>query len=593
MRIIFTPLLVILFFVSNAQDGSLDINYGSFGKEVTGGPLPVVNEQQRIFILTSDANKILHSFTFNNAGTDDFGMAEYDESGAVVTGFGTNGFVTTDFGGDDHAYGMTFSSNQIIQVGTSINTSTGVGSFAIARYSSGGVLDVTFDGDGKVVTGIGEYAVATSVVQSGGVIYVGGYSQNATTHNFEFTLARYQSSNGAFLGTTTTVIGTNAYINSIALQPDGKIVAAGYTSTGSVYQFALARYNSDGTLDVAGFGSGGIVTTQVLTNNDIAYDVAVQSNGNIVAVGSADNGSNLDFAVARYSSGGALDLAFNGSGKVTMSIGAGDDVAYSAAIQSDGKILVAGTTVGSTNDFAITRLNTGGTIDTNFGETAGSGMTIIDFSGTSSDWGYDIALGNNYIMFGGYSDNALGTARLLTSSVTLPVHLITFTASKLSRSIDLNWQSANEKNVQSFEIQRSTDGIHFIKIGSVAAAGNSNYVRNYSFEDQQPVALNFYRLRIINTDNSVEYSKLVIMKFENNTSLQAFPNPVRNSLNLQITQPKGTIGLQLFDISGRLIREYQLQSNGSTISTSVNISNLVKGVYLIKANDQVIKIIKE
>jgi len=64
-------------------------------------------------------------------------------------------------------------------------------------------------------------------------------------------------------------------------------------------------------------------------------------------------------------------------------------------------------------------------------------------------------------------------------------------------------------------------------------------------------------------------------------------------LNLQITQPKGTIRLQLFDISGRLIKEYKLQSNGSTISTSIDVSDLVKGAYLLKANDQVIKIIKQ
>jgi uncharacterized delta-60 repeat protein len=597
MRIIFTPFLLVLFFISKAQDGSLDVfNYGTSGKEVTGTPLPVVNEQQRIFILTSDANKILHSFTSNNAGTDDFGVAEYDESGAVVTTFGTSGFVTTNFGGDDHAYGMTVSpSSQIIQVGTSINTSTSVGSFAIARYSSGGVLDASFDGDGKNTTLFAgyEYAVATSVVQNGTVIYVGGYSQNATTHNTEFALARYQSSNGAFIGVTTTAIGTNAQINAIALQPDGKIVAAGYTLTGGVYQFALARYNSDGSLDASGFGTSGIVTTQVLTNNDVAYDVAVQSTGNIVAVGSAHNGTNLDFAIARYSSGGVLDVSFDGDGKQTIPVGAGNDVAYSVAIQSDGKVLVAGTTTGTTNDFAITRLNTDGSIDaSNFGETS-PGFTIIDFTGTSNDQGYDIALGNNYIMFGGYSDNALGTARMLNSSVILPVHLISFTASRLSNLITLNWQSANEKNVQSFEIQRSSDGIRFTKIGSITAAGNSNYIKNYSFEDQQPTTINFYRLRVINTDNSVEYSNIIVVRFENSVSLQAFPNPVRNSLNLQITQPKGRINIQLFDVSGRLVKAVELESSGSTISTSINVSNLIKGVYLLKANDQVIKLVKE
>jgi len=592
MRIIFTPLLLALFLISNAQDGSLDVfNYGTAGKEVTSTPLPVTNEQQRIFILPSLS--ILHSYTANNGGTGDFGMVKYDESGAVVNSFGTSGFITNNFGGDDHAYGMTVNaSGQIIQVGTSINTVSGIGSFAIALYSSGGVLDATFDGDGRVTTTIGDYAVATSVVQNGSVIYVGGYSQNSVSGNFEFTLARYQTSNGALIGTTTTAIGTNSYINSIALQSDGKIVAAGYTQTGSVYQFALVRYNSDGTLDASGFGTGGIVTTQILTNNDIAYDVAVQSTGNIVAVGSAYNGTNLDFAVARYSSGGVLDNSFDGDGKKTVSIGSGNDVAYSVVIQPDGKILVAGTKAGTTNDFAITRLTTGGATDNSFGETS-PGLTTIDFSGTSNDKGYDIALGSDYIMFGGYSDNALGTARMVNTSITLPVHLISFNASRLSGSVALSWQSANEKNVYAFEIERSADGIHFTKIGSVAAAGNSDYIKNYSFEDQQPGAINFYRLRVINTNNSVEYSKIIAVRFENSITLQAFPNPARNSLNLQITQPKGPIRIQLFDMTGRMVKALELQSNGSTMSTSVDVSNLTKGAYLLRANDQVIKLIKE
>jgi hypothetical protein len=191
------------------------------------------------------------------------------------------------------------------------------------------------------------------------------------------------------------------------------------------------------------------------------------------------------------------------------------------------------------------------------------------------------------------SGTGLGTARLINTSTVLPVHLITFTAGKLSKSVMLNWESANEQTVQTYEIERSTDAIHFAKIGSLSATGNTNYLKDYSFEDIQPLPVSFYRLRIINTNNSVEYSKIVVVKFENSSLLQAFPNPVKNNLNVQITQPKGAIQLRLFDISGRLVKAYELESNGSTLSSTIDLSSIQRGIYFLRANNQVVKLLKE
>ena len=114
-----------------------------------------------------------------------------------------------------------------------------------------------------------------------------------------------------------------------------------------------------GTLDTL-FGTDGKVTTPIGAGTDVAYAVAIQSDGKIVVAGSSYNGTNDDFALARYNTNGSLDTSldtsFGTDGKVTTAIGAGSDVAYAVAIQSDGKIVVAGSSYnGTNNDFALAR----------------------------------------------------------------------------------------------------------------------------------------------------------------------------------------------------------------------------------------------
>ena len=101
------------------------------------------------------------------------------------------------------------------------------------------------------------------------------------------------------------------------------------------------RYNTDGSLD-SNFDSDGKVTTEVGSTNDYALSVAIQSDGKIVAAGYSNNGSNDDFALVRYNTDGSLDASFDGDGKVITAIGGGADYALSVAIQSDGKIVAAG-----------------------------------------------------------------------------------------------------------------------------------------------------------------------------------------------------------------------------------------------------------
>ena len=190
-------------------------------------------------------------------------------------------------------------------------------------------------------------------------------------------------------GKVTTAFGSATdQAHAVAIQSDGKIVAAGYIWNGSNYDFALARYNTDGSLD-ASFGSGGKVTTAFGGATDQAYAIAIQSDGKVLVVGSASNGSNDDFALARYNSDGSLDASFDSDGRVTTDFGSAADVAYAVAIQSDGKIVVAGSASnGSNDDFALARYNSDGSLDTSFGS-GGKAMTAIL---SATDYAFAVAI---------------------------------------------------------------------------------------------------------------------------------------------------------------------------------------------------------
>ena len=179
-------------------------------------------------------------------------------------------------------------------------------------------------------------------------------------------------------GKVLTPVGTgtsNDIGNSLTVQEDGKIIVAGYGGGSDGTDFAVVRYNADGSLDTT-FGTGG--TGKILTpvgagtSNDFGNSVTVQADGKIVVAGyGASSQAGNDFAVVRYTANGTLDTTFGTGGKIVTPIGAGtsNDYAYSVTVQADGKIIVAGQGfgIGTSNDFAVVRYTANGTLDTTFG----------------------------------------------------------------------------------------------------------------------------------------------------------------------------------------------------------------------------------
>ena len=218
-----------------------------------------------------------------------------------------------------------------------------------AETVSGG-LDPTFSDDGRQITDFGDSESGQSVaIQPDGKIVVVGRTYGGPSGAQDFALARYNpdgSLDTSFSddGKQTTAFPEASSASAVVLQTDGKIVVVGIGGGVSSYDFAVARYNPDGSLD-ATFSDDGRQTTDFEGYTDAAYAVALQPDGKIVAVG----GGGDDFGLVRYNTDGTLDTSFSGDGKQSTHPGASgydSDSAHAVTIQADGKIVVAGVSDG-------------------------------------------------------------------------------------------------------------------------------------------------------------------------------------------------------------------------------------------------------
>jgi uncharacterized delta-60 repeat protein len=333
--------------------------------------------------------------------------------GTLDITFNGDGKVTTAIGSFDSAFALAVQKDgKIVAVGDADNGDL----FALARYNYDGSLDTSFNGTGTVTTAFGgtNQSANAVAIQDDGKIVAAGFSNAGGT--VKFALARYNpdgslDSGFGVSGLVITSIGGSDTANAVLIQQDGKIVAVGSSNAGS--DFALARYNSDGSLD-AGFGVGGLVTTDLSGGSDTAYGAALQADGKIIAVGQASVGGFNDFAAARYNTDGSLDTSFNGTGIVTTDLGKVDDQARAVAMQKDGKIVLAGFSAGGgTTDFALVRYNIDGSLDNNFN---GTGIVLTPVAGGASATRVLIQKDGRIVASGSFEANfSLGIIRYHTN----------------------------------------------------------------------------------------------------------------------------------------------------------------------------------
>ncbi|MEU8776941.1 calcium-binding protein [Streptomyces sp. NPDC048606] len=289
-----------------------------------------------------------------------FSVARYLPDGTLDTGFGDGGLVRVqEFGGSaDGADVAVQPDGRIVAAGKGPG-----GGFALVRLEADGDLDPSLGGDGAVVAGftptspqdVGGIARGLALQPDGKIVAVGYVGNTA----FDIGVARYLPDGTLDTGfsgdgTVTANFGGTEFGNAVAVQPDGRILAAGSGGAG----LALLRYNADGGPD-ASFGTGGRTTVNFPGDGGTANAMALQPNGKIVLAGRADdpNGSEAnDFGLARFHANGTLDTGFGGDGFVITGFGDFDE-ARGVLVQPDGKIVAAG--YGAGFSFALARYEGG------------------------------------------------------------------------------------------------------------------------------------------------------------------------------------------------------------------------------------------
>jgi uncharacterized delta-60 repeat protein len=407
-----TVILALLFLVphsAQAAAGDLDSRFGNGGVVATDFSQ---TDDYAFGIAVRPDEKIVVSGQSGIYPDLHSALARYNKNGHLDSSFGTGGKVVVTFdSSSDYLYAPVIQSDgKIVAAGSTRGTA-----FLLARFNADGSLDQTFGNNGSVETTFGDPTAAARAVvlqADGKIIVVGVSGAGSYSELNDFALARYNpdgsldpsfGTGGKVKTHFPGVFNTGSSATSAALQFDGKLVVGGhYKNERTPHQFALARYNSNGTLDST-FGRAGKVMTRMGLGDAFSFGIALQSNGSIILAGYSDTTQDHDFSLASYSSNGTLDPSFGNGGLVTTDFGgATDDIAYAMTMQSDGKLIVAGRTGEYPQfDFGLIRYSSNGQLDQSFGT---GGKVATNFS--SSDQAYAIALQpNGKIVLAGISFN--------------------------------------------------------------------------------------------------------------------------------------------------------------------------------------------
>ncbi|MCC6422872.1 MAG: hypothetical protein IT447_05285 [Phycisphaerales bacterium] len=313
-------------------------------------------DEANAIALQTDGKIILAGRAFYSDGINsDFAIARYKTDGTLDTNFGTGGKVVVNFLQQDNATGVVMQGDKILVVGTVSSGGAGSTQLAIVRLNSNGSVDTTYGTNGMISS--------AALPAATGAVLDGSQRLLVTATGEDFTLMRFTSTgqqDGSFgTGGVATVdfAGNTDTARALVLQGD-KIVVAGDTQLSGPLNTAvgLARFNSNGTIDST-FGSGGTTTLDFTSSLDQARSVALTGDGKIVTAGFTGGVGAGNFAVARFNGNGTVDTTWGNAGKITTDFSTGGDNAAAVALQSTGKIVAAGLATGTTTDIGLARYN--------------------------------------------------------------------------------------------------------------------------------------------------------------------------------------------------------------------------------------------
>ncbi len=379
----------------------------------------------------------------------------------------------------------------------------------------------------------------------------------------------------------------------------------------------LAHFKLDG--NTTNIGSANItasaVSTSYTTNHAGAASKALQFGGNLNSyLDFVDNG-NLDFTGTNNftisfsfifngsSTGGLIDncLNYGGWGVWLWSTVTGTwNLQFNYKNNSVGSAAATNFTIGTWHHVAAVRNN--GTIslyiDGSFRLSATEGTVTPTYpinmqAGAMCYGGYTPPRYNPY---GGKIDEiriynrALAAAEIaILVGYSLPLKMGDFTATKKTSGIQLNWETFSEQNSSHFEVEHSTNGTNFNFNGRVEAKGQSDIKQSYSFNDPAPASgINFYRLKLVDKDGSFTYSRVIAVKSTNEMTLQLFPNPAKDVLQVQLpSSQRETATIIITDATGKTHYTTTMKLQEGNNAASIPVQHLPAGIYyLIVDNGQ-------
>jgi uncharacterized delta-60 repeat protein len=350
-------------------------------------------------VFVTSLNKVVMVAALESQSGSIFGLVRLRPDGSPDPSFSANGRRTTTFTGQDVPRRVIARGGGRILAGGSAGDS-----FGLAAYRSDGSNDPTFDGDGKVVTDVsgGPDQIHDLRMEPDGKILAAGLAGD------QFAVVRYLPTGTpdptfGHGGVVVTTDGFAGAVETVRLQPDGKLLAVGTSEPNqdSVRGVAVSRFDLDGSLDESfGGGDGRVATFPQDRDFSLGHAVIVQPDGRIVVGGrSFGEGDYARFLVARYLQDGALDDSFAGDGVVEHFVVPYYATAHTLALQSDGKIVAAGWTdrYGHANALAITRYTPRGVMDKTF---SANGQTYFAY-GRADATAYGVAVRGNRIIAAG------------------------------------------------------------------------------------------------------------------------------------------------------------------------------------------------
>lgn len=367
--------------IAHSQTGVLDPTFGSNGIARTSLPQQAIVAQHSC--VQDDGKILVVGYTSDTANR--ICIARYNVNGSLDVTFGNNGLVIASPNG-----GNAIANDIAVQADGKIVVVGREQELFVARYNSDGTSDNTFGNSGYVSTSVLNNATASAVaIQPDGKIVVGGNGMNSMPDGTAFVLLRY-GPNGSLdqtFGSSGVVVvdiaagsglGALDILNTIKLQSDGKIIAAGVSGP----NVAIARVMSNGIID-SSFGTAGIVTKNYASvGNSVFNDVVLQPDGKVVAVGSAFD-AHANVLIVRYESTGKEDITFGNNGSLISSLSQQNSYASAVLLQADGKMIIGGEAYkNGAPQFALARYDNAGVLDATFG-TNGTVITTADNNNSS------------------------------------------------------------------------------------------------------------------------------------------------------------------------------------------------------------------